>query len=95
MNEVQVGDVFKSIEDERRRGSTRIVTVRAIVRAKRVYDKVKQGYARCLSDIVAYPNRPGIVGKKRKVFIKIKSLQSAQYRLLDCTPGQKIELVPA
>ncbi len=51
--------------------------------AKRVYDTKKQLYAVGVSRIDSYLNRPNLVGQKRRVFIKVKSLLSAQYMLLN------------
>lgn len=89
---IEKGQVYLSREDERRFGTTRTVTIERTVLAKRVYDKAKQLYAVGVSRIDAVTDRMGIyankVGKKRRVFIKAKSLLSAQYMLLNPAPSQ-------
>lgn len=81
---MEKGQIYLSNEDKRRSGRTRTVTVERTVMAKRVYDTQKQLYAVAVSRIDAYPDRPSMVGKKRRVFIKVKSLLSAQYSI--CGP---------
>ncbi len=78
---VEKGQVYLSNED-RRYGIVRTVTVERTVRARRVYDKTKQEYAVGVSRVDAHEHRPDLVGKKRRVFLKVSRVLSSEYSLV-------------
>jgi hypothetical protein len=78
---VKQGQSYLSNEDKRR-GIVRTVTIERTVRAKCLYDQKKELYAVGVSRIDAHHNRPELVGKLRRVFIKVARLLSSDYSLV-------------
>ena len=78
---VEKGQMYLS-EVDHRAGITRIITIERTVLTKRACGAKKQLYAVGVSTIVNHQSRPELNGKKRRVFIKAKSLLSAQYALI-------------
>ncbi len=90
--QVVKGQVYLSQSDARR---TRTVTVERTVMAKRVGATKRQLYAVGVSRVESSSTRHDSVGKKRRVFIKVKDLLSARYALRH-TDAYGIELsIPA
>ncbi len=81
------GQVYMAIEDMRRWGVTRTITIERTVRAKRGHDERRKVYAVGVSLIVAHPTRPELNGKKRRVFIEAANLISSEYTLIE-SPGK-------
>lgn len=84
---VEKDQVYMSNED-RRRGVIRTIAIERTVFTKRGYEETKQLYAVGVSRIDADHKRPDLIGKKRRVFLKVSRLLSADYSLVtDLTPA--------
>ncbi len=93
--EVQPGQVYLSVEDAKRFGRIRHLTVKRVAILKRVYDSEPQFYAACGSEIkeVDADCRTDMKGLKRTVFVAVKRLLSSDYKLIEepakVTAGQE------
>lgn len=80
---VEKGQVYRCEKD----GVTRTIEItREPIFTKRVGAKEKQFYAVGLSCVTAHQSSPGLVGKKRRVFISVKDLLKAPYTLIASGP---------